>query len=268
MPLLHPGAKILALSWDGTTPQKLASLLTEKGFGSSQLTVLEAIGGPREQVRTAQANNFASDKIDALNTIAIEVVADPGARPIPYVPGLPDDWFEHDGQITKRDIRAVTLSALRPLHRQLLWDIGAGSGSVSIEWMLSDPSCCAIAIEARADRAGRIQRNALSLGVPELKIVQCEAPAAFAGLPAPDAIFIGGGATDPGVIDQAMLALKSQGRLVVNAVTLETQALLMAQRTSHGGDLIQLSISRLDEVGAFHALRPAMAVLQWTWIKP
>jgi len=268
IPLLHPGAKILALSWDGTTPEKLTRLLTQKGFGPSQLTVLEAIGGPREKIRTMQADHFIEDNIDALNMIAIEGVADSGAKPIPFVPGLPDDWFEHDGQITKRDIRAVTLSSLRPLHGQLLWDAGAGSGSVSIEWMLSDPSCRAIAIEARPDRASRIQRNALSLGVPDLKIVEAEAPAAFAGLPAPDAIFVGGGATDPNVIDQAMQALKPRGRLVVNAVTLETQALLMARRTNHGGDLIQLSIARLDEVGTFHALRPAMAVLQWTWVKP
>jgi precorrin-6Y C5,15-methyltransferase (decarboxylating) len=268
IPLLHPGAKILALSWDGTTPTKLAGLLTQNGFGSSQLTVLEAIGGQREKIRTVQACHFAADNIDALNMIAIEVFAGSSARPIPRAPGLPDEWYEHDGQITKRDIRAVTLSSLRPLRGQLLWDVGAGSGSVSIEWMLSDPSCRAIAIEARADRASRIQRNALSLGVSDLRIVEGEAPAAFVGLPAPDAIFIGGGSTDPGVIDRAMQALKPQGRLVINAVTLETQALLMAHRAGHGGDLIQLSISRLDEVGTFHALRPAMAVLQWTWVKP
>jgi precorrin-6Y C5,15-methyltransferase (decarboxylating) len=268
VPLLHPGVKILALSWDETTPEKLARLLTGKGFGPSKLTLLEALGGPREKIRMMQADHFGAEHIVALNMIAIEVVADSGARPIPFVPGLPDDWFEHDGQITKRDIRSVTLSSLRPLHGQMLWDVGAGSGSVAIEWMLSDPSCRAIAIEARADRAGRIERNALSLGVPGLKIIEGDAPAAFAGLPAPDAIFVGGGATDPRVIDQALLALKPQGRLVVNAVTLETQALLMAQRGNHGGDLIQLSIARLDEVGTFHALRPAMAVLQWTWVKP
>jgi precorrin-6Y C5,15-methyltransferase (decarboxylating) len=268
VPLLHPGVKILALSWDDTTPEKLARLLTGKGFGPSKLTLLEALGGPREKIRMMQADHFGAEHIVALNMIAIEVVADSGARPIPFVPGLPDDWFEHDGQITKRDIRSVTLSSLRPLHGQMLWDVGAGSGSVAIEWMLSDPSCRAIAIEARADRAGRIERNALSLGVPGLKIIEGDAPAAFAGLPAPDAIFVGGGATDPRVIDQALLALKPQGRLVVNAVTLETQALLMAQRGNHGGDLIQLSIARLDEVGTFHALRPAMAVLQWTWVKP
>jgi precorrin-6B C5,15-methyltransferase / cobalt-precorrin-6B C5,C15-methyltransferase len=268
IPHLHPGVKILALSWDGTTPQKLAQLLTKTGFGSSQLVVLEALGGPREKIRASQADHFAIDDINALNTIALAVSAASGPRVIPFTPGLPDDWFEHDGQITKRDIRAVTLSALMPLHGQLLWDVGAGSGSVGIEWMLSDPSCRTIAIEARADRGARIQRNALALGVPDLKIVEAEAPAALAGLPTPDAVFIGGGATDPGVLEEAMRALKPNGRLVVNAVTLETQALLIERHKRHGGDLVQLSVARVDAVGSFHALKPAMAVLQWIWVKP
>ncbi len=267
VPHLHPGTRILALSWDQTTPQKLASLLTARGFGPSRLTVLEALGGPREKIRTVEAQHFALDGIDALNTIALEVAAEPGARPIPFTPGLPDDWFEHDGQITKREIRAVTLSALRPLHGQLLWDVGAGSGSVGIEWMLADPSCRTIAIEARADRAARIGRNALALGVPDLKLVEGEAPAALAGLAPPDAIFIGGGATED-ALGAAIAALKPGGRLVINAVTLETQALLIAQHAHHGGDLTQLSIARADAVGGFRALKPAMAVLQWVWVKP
>ncbi len=268
IPLLHPGAKILGLSWDQTTPPKLARLLTERGFGSSRLIVLEALGGPRENIRSLRADQFALEDIDALNTVALEVVADAGARPIPFTPGLPDDWFEHDGQITKRDIRAVTLSSLRPLSGQWLWDVGAGSGSVGIEWMLSDPSCRTIAIEARADRAARISRNALALGIPDLKIVEAEAPMAFAGLPSPDAVFIGGGATDLGVFEHVMQSLKPGGRLVVNGVTLETQALLIAQHARLGGDLVQIAIARADTVGGFHALKPAMAVLQWVWVKP
>ncbi len=264
IPLLHPGAKILALSWDGTTPRKLAQLLAERGFGPSKLTVLEALGGPREKIRSCQADQFALETIDALNTIALEVVAGVGARVIPFTPGLPDDWFEHDGQITKREIRAVTLSALRPLQGQLLWDVGAGSGSIGIEWMLADPSCRTIAIEAHANRAARMHRNALALGVPDLKIIEGQAPAAFAGLPPPDAAFIGGGATDPGVLEAVITALKPLGRLVVNAVTLETQALLIAQHARLGGELVQLSIARADQVGTFHALRPAIAVLQWS----
>jgi precorrin-6Y C5,15-methyltransferase (decarboxylating) len=268
IPLLHPGSCILALSWDGTTPQKLAALLVEKGFGASQITVLEALGGAREKIRNSKADNFTIEQIDALNTVALEVIGDSGARPIPFTPGLPDDWFEHDGQITKREIRAVTLSSLRPLRGQLLWDVGAGSGSIGIEWMLSDPTCRAIAIELRADRAARLRRNALALGVPDLSIVESEAPKAFANLPPPDAVFIGGGATDKDMIDEALQRLKPRGRLVINAVTLETQALLIDQQRRRGGDLVQLSIARMDEVGAFHALRPAMAVLQWVWTKP
>ncbi len=268
IPLLHQGAKILALSWDETTPQKLAQLLADKGFGPSRLTVLEALGGPREKIRSCQADRFGIEDIDALNTIALEVVAGASARQIPFTPGLPDDWFEHDGQITKREIRAITLSALRPLQGQLLWDIGAGSGSIGIEWMLADPTCRTIAIEDKADRAARISRNALALGVPDLKIVEAEAPAAFDDLPPPDAAFIGGGATDPGLLDAVIAALKPHGRLVVNAVTLETQALLIAQQARLGGELVQLSIARADAVGGFQALKPAMAVLQWTWTKP
>jgi precorrin-6Y C5,15-methyltransferase (decarboxylating) len=265
---LQPGAKILALSWDESTPRKLAALLTRSGFGASRLVVLEALGGPRETIRATSAEAFAIDNIDPLNMIALEVIAEPAARTIPFTPGLPDEWFEHDGQITKRDIRAVTLSALRPLQGQMLWDVGAGSGSVGIEWMLSHPSCRTIAIEARSDRAERLRRNALALGVPDLTIIEGTAPAAFAGLAPPDAAFIGGGATDPGLLDAVIAALKSGGRLVVNAVTLETQALLIEQHARHGGDLIQLSIARVDTVGAFHALKPAMAVLQWAWSKP
>ena len=268
VPLLHPGAKILALSWDGTTPRKLAALLAEKDFGPSRLTVLEAMGGPREKIRSAEASEFALEDIDALNTIAIEVLAGAGARPLPHSPGLPDDWFEHDGQITKREIRALSLSALRPLSGQLLWDIGAGSGSVGIEWMLSDPSCRTIAIEVKADRAARIKRNARALGVPDLEIVEGQAPQAFDRLPQPDAAFIGGGATDPGVFDGVIHALRPQGRLVVNAVTLETQALLMERQARDGGDLLQFSVARLDPIGGFRALKPAMAILQWVWVKP
>jgi len=268
IPLLQPGAKILALSWDGSTPAQLAMLLKSKGFGPSQITVLEAMGGPHEKIRAARADAFAIGSIDALNTIALDVAADDHAQPLPFTPGLPDIWFENDGQITKREIRAVTLSSLRPLHGQLLWDVGAGSGSVAIEWMLSDRSCRAIAIEAQDERAARIERNAFALGVPDLKIVAGTAPAAFADLPVPDAIFIGGGATEDGMIVHAMRALKPNGRLVINAVTLETQALLIAHHARHGGDLVQLSVSRVDAVGTFHAMRPAMAVLQWAWVKP
>ncbi len=268
IPHLHPGCKILALSWDGSTPQKAAALLSQRGFGASRLTVLEALGGAREKITRLRADAPALACVDALNTIAIEVVANEAARPIPFSPGLPDDWFENDGQITKRDIRAITLSSLRPVYGQLLWDIGAGSGSVGIEWMLSDPSCRTISIEADPVRAARIKRNADALGVPDLVIVEGQAPAALTGLSEPDAIFIGGGASDPGVLEEAMSCLRSGGRLVINAVTLETQNLLIAHLACAGGDLLSLSVSRLETIGSFRALKPALPVLQWIWVKP
>lgn len=265
---LQPGARILALSWDGTTPAQLARLLTERGMGGSLLTVCERIGGPRERLREASAADFAFDDIDPLNTVALEIAAEPGARIIPRAAGLPDDWFEHDGQITRREIRAITLAALAPRQGERLWDIGAGSGSVAIEWMLRDASNSAIAIEADKARAARIGRNAVALGVPDLSVVEGEAPDVLAGLPPPDAIFVGGGATTQGLLDAAWAALPPRGRLVVNAVTIETQAELTGRFTGQGGDLVSISIARADPLGGFHGWRPAMPVVQWTVAKP
>jgi precorrin-6Y C5,15-methyltransferase (decarboxylating) len=268
IPQLQPGARILALSWDGTTPAKLAALLTARGMGRTVMTVLENIGGPSERIRKSSADGFALGDIDPLNTIALEVVADDHARIIPRTGSLPDDWFEHDGQITRRDMRAVTLSALAPRRGELLWDIGAGSGSVSIEWMLADPANRAIAIERNAVRAARIQRNALALGVPDLQVVEGAAPDILHGLPKPDAIFIGGGATHDGVLDAAWSALAPRGRLVVNAVTIETQAELTRRFTALGGELLSFNFARADRIGGFHGWRAAMPVVQWTVIKP
>ena len=271
-PALQPDARLLILSWDGTTPGRIAEALTARGFGGSRLTVLERLGGPRERIRTVVADAFAATigpvPIDGLNTVALEVAADPGARVLPRASGLPDGWFETDGQITKREIRAVTLSALAPRRGELLWDVGAGSGSVSIEWMLADPMNRAVAIETRADRADRIARNAGALGVPGLDIREGRAPAVFEGLPIPDAIFVGGGGSDTALLDRAEAALRPGGRLVVNGVTIETQAELVRRFLARGGDLVQLSVARADPVGGFHGFRPAMPVVQWTWVKP
>src|SRR5271166_4646696 len=234
VPHLQPGARILALSWDDATPAKLATILAARGMGRSVLTVCEAMGGPSERIRAAQAQSFALENVAALNTIALEVAADSDARVLPRAPGLPDDAFEHDGQITKRDIRAITLSGLAPRRGELLWDVGAGSGSVAIEWMLADPANRAVAIEARHERAARAARNALNFGVPALSVVTGEAPQALGDLPTPDAIFIGGGASAPEMIERAIRALAPGGRLVVNAVTLETQAACIDWRARHG----------------------------------
>ncbi len=266
-PHLHHGARILALTSDSEGPAALARLLTETGFGGSRLTVLEALGGRNERVRTARAENFALAGIAALNTVAIEVEAACGARVIAFGAGLADDLFEHDGQITKREIRAVTLSSLAPKRGQLLWDIGAGSGSVAIEWMLAHPSLRATAIEARPDRAARISRNAAALGVPGLSVVEGHAPEALDGLAAPDAIFIGGGASEQGVLDAAVQALRPGGRLVANAVTLETEAELIARRAVLGGELTRIAVARAEAVGGKTGWRTAMPVTQFVWVK-
>jgi precorrin-6B C5,15-methyltransferase / cobalt-precorrin-6B C5,C15-methyltransferase len=266
-PHLQPRARVIALSWDETTPGKLAKHLVQRGMGESRLIVLEHLGGPKERVREARADAFALTDIAPLNTVAVEVIAGPTARVVPLAPGLPDEWFESDGQLTKREIRAVTLSALAPFKGALLWDVGAGSGSIAIEWMLSNPANRAIAIERDPTRAARVSRNALALGVPDLEIVTRPAPQALEGLRAPDAIFIGGGA-NADTLDAAWRALPSGGRIVVNAVTLETQALLTQAFEDMGGDLTHLQISRARPVGRFHALDPGMAVLQWRGVKP
>jgi precorrin-6Y C5,15-methyltransferase (decarboxylating) len=267
-PYLQPGARLLALTSDGESPAAIAHLLDEAGFDRSRLTVLEALGGPRERIRSATAREFCLDAVDPLNVLAIEVEASAGAQVIPRTAGLADGLFEHDGQITKREVRALVLSSLAPRRGECLWDIGAGSGSVAIEWLLADRSLAAAAVEARPDRAARIRRNALRLGVPGLAVVEDIAPAAFTGLPAPDAVFIGGGAGDPGVLDGALAALPPGGRLVVNAATLETEAILLARYAELGGELIRISIERPGPVGSFTAWRPAIPLLHWRYVKP
>ncbi len=268
VPLLQPGARILALSADAGTPAQLAALLRARGFGPSRLHLLEALGGPGERIRTFVADTDLPDDLVPLNLVGIEVAALPGTRILPLASGLPDDCFEHDGQITKREIRAVTLSALAPHRGELLWDIGAGSGSISIEWMLRHPANRAIAIEHHAERAARVARNALALGVPELRVVKGAAPAALHGLPAPDAVFVGGGARNDGVLPAAWAALKPGGRMVANAVTIETEAVLFRAFGDYGGALTRLSVERLDGIGSMHGFRPAMPVTQWAATKP
>jgi len=265
---LSDGVRILALSWDGTTPGKLADLLTARGFGGSRLHVLENIGGEGEGIRSALAEQFTLENIEALNIVALDIKAGVEARPVPLTCGLDDDFFENDGQLTKREIRAITLSALAPRAGELLWDIGLGAGSIAIEWLLAHPSCRAVGIERDANRAARARRNALSMGVPHLDIVQGDAPSALQGLPVPDAIFIGGGATADGVFDMAWSRLRPGGRLVVNAVTLETETLLLAWQALHGGTLTRIMISRAEPVGTMQGWQSAMPVTQWKVSKP
>jgi len=271
-PHLHPGTRILALMSDQHAPARLAQRLCELGFGGSQLTVLEALGGSRETIRRTRADAFALDAIDPLNTLAIEVHADAGARILSRAPGLADELYEHDGQITKREVRALTLSALAPRRGERLWDIGAGSGSVSIEWLLADRSLSAIAIEQHAERAARIRRNAETFGVAQLQLVEGAAPEALAGLPTPDAVFIGGGSTRAGLIEQVQAALRPGGRLVINAVSLASEALLLQLHARCGGSLTRIEIARAAGIGGDTARlsgwRPAMPICQWFWVKP
>lgn len=267
IPHLQPGARIIALSWDARTPAATQQLLVSRGFGASRITVLERMGGEGERQRTAEASGATFTDVDALNTMAIEIVAGPRARIVPVSQGLPDDLFEHTGQITKREVRAVTLAALAPRRGELLWDIGAGSGSIGIEWMLAHPENRAIAIEPRADRVALCARNAAALGVPDLRVTAGYAPAALTGLPQPHAIFIGGGGDDA-VLDAAIDALPSAGRLVVNAVTLETEARLIGRFNATGGALTRIEVSRAEALGGFTGWRAAMPVTQWSWVKP
>jgi precorrin-6B C5,15-methyltransferase / cobalt-precorrin-6B C5,C15-methyltransferase len=264
---LHPRARILALSWDETTPRRLADFLVARGMGHSRLTVLEALGGPNERIRTTAAAEFDLTAIAPLNTIAVAVVASPGAAIIPFACGLDDALFENDGQLTKREIRAATLSALAPRHGELLWDIGLGSGSVSIEWLLCHASLRAIGVERHPERAVRAMRNAAALGVPDLHIVKGEAPEALGGLPPPDAIFIGGGGSNDAVFNAAWSALKPGGRLVANVVTLEGEAQIGRRFGRLGGELIRLEVSRAEGLGRMYGWRPSMPVTQWRVIK-
>ncbi len=264
-PLLQPGARILALSADAGTPAALAAFLRQHGFGPTRLHVLEALGGPRERIATTTADAFDLAPA-ALNMVGLEVVAGPEAQVLPLSCGLPDSLFEHDGQITKADIRAITLAMLAPRQGELLWDIGCGSGSVSIEWMLRHPANRAIGLEARAERAARASRNALALGVPGFRVEHATAPEGLAGLPVPDAVFIGGGCGEA-VLGAAWAALKPGGRLVVNAVTVETEALLLASHARLGARLSRIGVERMDTIGTRHGFRPAMTVTQMVAVK-
>ena len=294
--LIHPGRKILILSAGAQTPAAVAALLTSRGYGDSTVTVLAQLGASTEQTITGPASDLNLAEVDPLNVIAVTCSAGgqlpdgagprplvPGlsdavresdghlpdrAGPRPLVPGLPDAVYESDGQLTKREVRAVTLAVLGPQPGELLWDVGAGSGSIAIEWMRTHRECRAVAVESAPERVGRIVRNAAALGVPKLRVVQGRAPGALAGLPAPDAVFIGGGVTRDGVVDAMLAALPAGGRLVANAVTLESEAVLASWYAKLGGDLTRLAVQRAAPVGGFTGWRAMMPVTIWSVTKP
>jgi precorrin-6Y C5,15-methyltransferase (decarboxylating) len=261
-PLLQPGRRVLALTAAETAAAEIRKLLDARGFGSSPVTLLADLGGPDEVVTPA-----TDEPHSRLAIIAIECRLDPAVAPIPRTPGLPDDAYEHDGQLTKRELRALALAALAPVPGQLLWDIGAGSGSIGIEWMRVHPRSQAFAVEPRQDRRERIARNAAALGVPGLEIVPGTAPEALKGLPAPDAVFIGGGVTGDGVVAAALDALGPGGRLAANAVTIEGQTVLAGWQKRAGGTLTRISVERAGPVGSFTAWRPALPVVLWSVVK-
>jgi precorrin-6Y C5,15-methyltransferase (decarboxylating) len=273
---VQPGARLLVLSRDGDTPAAAAALLTLRGFGPSAITVLEHLGGTRERRLDGIAERWEHPRAADLNTLAIECRAGPSPCVLPPVSGLPDELFESDGQLTKREVRAVTIAALAPLPGQMLWDVGAGSGSVAIEWLRAAPryrrvrggEARAVAIERDAGRCASIARNGEALGVPQLEVVHGEAPDAFAGIDAqPDTIFVGGGAARPDLLDRCWDLLPAGGRLVANAVSLEAAARLVEFRRHHGGDLTRLAVSRAAPVGKLLAFRALMEVTQYAGTK-
>jgi precorrin-6Y C5,15-methyltransferase (decarboxylating) len=262
---VFPGARLIALTTDGKTPEAVARWLVAHGFGDSRMAALAHIGGPHEARFHGSAKDWSADVPD-LNTLAIECVAGAGAHWHPRTAGLPDDAFEHDGQLTKREARALALARLKPHPGALLWDIGAGCGSISVEWQRAAPRTRAIALEPNADRRAMAARNALALGVGELDIRDGRAPEALSGLPPPDAAFFGGGLSDESV-EATMASLRPGGRLVAHAVTLESEALLLDAHRRHDGDLIRLAVVRDGEIGGMTGWRPAMPVTQWAWEK-
>jgi precorrin-6Y C5,15-methyltransferase (decarboxylating) len=262
---IQPNIRLLILTTGAETPARIAAFLTERGYGKSRMTVLAAMGGPNEARFDGLAESWAHE-VPAFNTLAVECVAAPDAALLPRAPGLPDDAFRHDGTMTQREVRAATLAKLMPMRGALLWDVGCGCGSIAIEWMRAAAYAGAVGIEPRADRRAMAAENALALGTPKLEIVGGEAPGALAGLAPPDAIFIGGGLSDE-VFDACWAALRPLGRLVANAVTLESEAALIALRARHGGELVKISVNRAEPLGDLTGWRPLMPVTQWSLIK-
>ena len=270
---VQPGAKLLVLNQDEGSPKQAAELLAARGFGKSQITVLEHLGGSKERQFTGHADSWNHPEGAALNAMAIECIAGTRANVLVRIPGLPDDAFLHDGQLTKREIRAATLSRLMPVVDQVLWDVGAGCGSVAIEWMRCNPRCKAVAIEKSESRLKMIQQNAFQLGVPMLDIVPGNAPEVLVDLPAPDAIFIGGGLSGGNMLETCWNALNPGGRLVANAVTLEGEQKLVqwqkvnAEKNGASGDLARLAVSHVETLGKFQSWKEVRSVTQLTVIK-
>lgn len=265
--VVAPGLRAIVYVGGADGATGVARVLCERGYGASRMVVLEQLGGPRERIVDATAASWDGREADPLHVVAVECRAEPGAILRTRAPGLPDEAYDSDGQLTKRHVRAVTLAALAPAPRELLWDVGAGSGSIAIEWLRAERTATAIAIEERPQRAERIAANALALGVPELEVCVGRAPAALDGLPAPSAIFVGGGVSAPGLLERCWLALTAGGRIVANAVTLEGEHALVAASQRHGGRLARIEISHAEPIGTLTGWRAQMPVVQWSATK-
>ncbi len=267
IPHIAPNVRLLVLTQNGESPSAVAQILRERGFEQSRMTALAALGGEREERFDGIAENWAHDVPD-FHTLAVECVAGSNAQWYPRTGGLPDDAFVSDGQMTKQDVRGITIAKLAPFPDALLWDIGAGCGSVSVEWMRAARGALAIAIEPKAPRVAMIEQNAVNLGAEKIEIVSKSAPEGLNKLRKPDAVFIGGGLTTDGVFETAWRALREGGRLVANTVTLESEAKLTALHKAHGGELVRLAVQKAESVGPYRGWRAAMPVTQWCVIKP
>ncbi len=265
IPFIQPDQRLLVLTTGEDTPSRIARLLTERGFGNSSMTALTSMGGSDEQRVEGIASEWAHS-VPAFNTLAVQCSAASDALLLPRIAGLPDDLFEHDGVMTKQEVRAVALAKLMPMRSAFLWDIGSGCGSVAIEWMRSAREAQAVGIEPNAKRRTLAARNAAALGTPGLQLIDGKAPAALRGLNVPDAVFIGGGLTAD-VFDTAWGALRPLGRLVAHAVTLETEARMLELHGLHGGQLIRIAVGRTSPVGSLTGWRPLMPVMQWSLVK-
>jgi precorrin-6Y C5,15-methyltransferase (decarboxylating) len=267
--VLQPGRRIVAYVTGKQGAAEIARVLRDRGYGPSRLVVLEQLGGPDERIHDSTADDWGDMPADPLHAVAIEARPAAGTPLLPPTPGRPDDAYEHDGQLTKRATRAIALAALAPAPGQLLWDVGAGAGSIGIEWLRAEPTARAIAIEADAERAQRIERNARSLGVLHLQVHHGRAPQALDDLDEqpPDAIFVGGGTAEPGLIDRCYEALNPGGRLVAHAVTIEGEQALQQAQARHGGRLLRIELSHAEPLGSFTGWQPVRPVVQWAVTK-
>jgi precorrin-6Y C5,15-methyltransferase (decarboxylating) len=265
---IAPRRRIVIYETGAEAAAAVARVLCANGYGPSRFVALEQLGGDRERILESTADEWGGRLVDPLHVIAVDCRRELGAPLLGRAPGLPDAAFESDGQLTKWVVRAATLAALRPTPHALLWDVGAGSGSVAIEWLRAEPTARAVAVEPRSERCDRIRANSLRLGVPRLEVRSGMAPAALVGLDPPDAVFVGGGLTDVGVLRACWDRLPAGGRLVANAVTIESEAVLRLAHAEHGGSFVRLAVSHAEPIGGLTTWRPQLPVVQWAVEKP